>query len=472
MAASASLQLYNTLTREKALFHPIDPKNVRLYVCGPTVYDFAHIGNARPVIVFDILYRLLSRIYGDGAVTYVRNITDVDDKINARALETYERAIHSGAMTLNEAIREVTEKTASQFQSDMAALGCLEPSHQPRATDNIDAMVRIIQTLLDKGHAYVASGNEGREVLFRINSMAAYGALSNRKLEEQQAGARIAVEDHKENPGDFVLWKESDTNTPGWEAVFSLSGQGIAIFGRPGWHIECSAMSERYLGQTFDIHGGGIDLVFPHHENEIAQSCCAFDVPYMANVWMHNGFLKVNGEKMSKSLGNFITVHDLLHTLNVGGRHWPGEVIRFAMLMTHYREPIDFSVKRLKEAENTLRRLQRRSLEGEDKGDISVFFASLMDDVNTSSAIHALNEMSGGVLAGALKFLGLPLEVEKSGVDEAAIEEKIARRLNLLREKNWAGADLIRDELLGEGIQLKDGKDPETGERVTTWEVK
>jgi len=231
-------------------------------------------------------------------------------------------------------------------------------------------------------------------------------------------------------------------------------------------------MSERYLGRTFDIHGGGIDLVFPHHENEIAQSCCAFDVPYMANVWMHNGFLKVEGEKMSKSLGNFITVHELLHQTNVGGRKWPGEVIRFAMLMTHYREPIDFSVKRLKEAENTLRRLQRRALEGEDKGDVEGFFSALMDDVNTSSAIHSLSEMSGSVLAQALKFLGLPLEIEKSGVDDAAIEEKIARRLSLLHAKDWAGADRIRDELLGEGIQLKDGKDPETGERVTTWEVK
>lgn len=476
MADKATPKLYNTLTRKKAAFHPIDPENVRLYVCGPTVYDFAHIGNARPVIVFDVLYRLLSSVYGSDKVTYVRNITDVDDKINARALEVHGAAIKAGTMTLNSAIREVTEKTANQFQSDMAALGCLDPSHQPRATENITEMISIIQTLINKQHAYIASGAEGREVLFRVGSMQTYGVLSNRNIEDQQAGVRIAVEDHKENPGDFVLWKESDEMTPGWDAKFTLSddtsGEGVAIYGRPGWHIECSAMSERYLGRTFDIHGGGIDLVFPHHENEIAQSCCAFDVSHMANVWMHNGFLRVEGEKMSKSLGNFITVHDLLHTTNIGGRQWPGDVIRFAMLMTHYREPIDFSVKRLQEAENTLRRIQRRAQEGNDAGTQETFHASLLDDVNTSLAIHSLNEMSGKVLADALTFLGLPLESDKREVNEASIQEKIKARLALLGVKDWAGADRIRDELLAGGIQLKDGKDPKTGERTTSWEVK
>ncbi|MEL7429272.1 MAG: cysteine--tRNA ligase, partial [Pseudomonadota bacterium] len=338
------LKLYNTLTRQKEVFEPQDPENVRMYVCGPTVYDFAHIGNARPVIVFDVLYRLLRHKYGEENVTYVRNITDVDDKINARALRDYP------GLPLNEAIRNVTEKTATQFHADVKALGCLEPTHEPRATGHIDGMVAMIQTLIDKGHAYVANGAQGREVLFRVGSMEAYGQLSNRKLEDQQAGARVAVESHKENAGDFVLWKESDQNEPGWTGTFN----GETIHGRPGWHIECSVMAKAHLGETFDIHGGGLDLIFPHHENEIAQSCCAHGTDRMANYWMHNGYLQVEGKKMSKSEGNFVTIHDLLHTEKFGGRKWPGEVLRLAMLMTHYREPIDFSVKRLEEAEATL----------------------------------------------------------------------------------------------------------------------
>ena len=466
------LMLYNTLSREKASFIPIDPSNVRLYVCGPTVYDFAHIGNARPVIVFDLLARLLRHIYGDKAVTYVRNITDVDDKINARALENHGAAISSGQMSLNEAIREVTEKTANQFMNDMGALGCLDPDHQPRATENIEQMVAIAQTLIDKGHAYVAEGGEGKEVLFSVDSMGAYGALSNRNLDEQQAGARVAVESHKANPADFVLWKQSDDKAPGWDASFAYKGDKIAIYGRPGWHIECSAMSERYLGKTFDIHGGGIDLVFPHHENEIAQSCCAFDVPNMANVWMHNGFLQVEGEKMSKSLGNFITVFEVLHTDKVGGRQWAGEIVRLAMLMTHYREPIDFSVKRLEEAENLLVKLQRRVEEGEDKGSLDAVIATLHDDLNSSAAIHAINDLSGGPLREALEFMGFPASADTSGVDEAAIAGLIAERLQHFKDKNWGEADRIRDELLADGIQLKDGKDADTGERVTTWELK
>ena len=469
---TVELTLYNTLSREKAPFIPIDPSNVRLYVCGPTVYDFAHIGNARPVIVFDLLARLLRHEYGDKAITYVRNITDVDDKINARALENHGAEIASGKMSLNEAIREVTEKTANQFMSDMGALGCLDPDHQPRATENIEQMVAIAQTLIDKGHAYVAEGGEGKEVLFRVDSMAAYGALSNRNLDEQQAGARVAVESHKANPADFVLWKQSDDKAPGWDASFAYKGDKIAIYGRPGWHIECSAMSERYLGKTFDIHGGGIDLVFPHHENEIAQSCCAFDVPNMANVWMHNGFLQVEGEKMSKSLGNFITVFEVLHTDKVGGRQWAGEIVRLAMLMTHYREPIDFGVKRLEEAENLLVKMQRRVEEGEDKGSLDAVIATLHDDLNSSAAIHAINDLSGGPLREALEFMGLPASADTSGVDEAAIAGLIAERLQHFKDKNWGEADRIRDELLADGIQLKDGKDADTGERVTTWELK
>jgi len=299
---SLRLKLYNTLTREKAEFQPIDAKNVRMYVCGPTVYDYAHIGNARPVIVFDVLYRLLRHVYGENGVTYARNITDVDDKINARALRDYPD------LPLNDAIHAVTEKTANQFHQDVAALGCLEPTVEPRATDNIAQMIDIIEKLIARGYAYVAAG----EVLFDTKSMSDYGQLSKRPLDEQQAGARIAVDAHKKNPGDFVLWKLSSHNEPGWESPWGR--------GRPGWHIECSAMSGRYLGEVFDIHGGGLDLIFPHHENEIAQSRCAHGTHVMANVWMHNGFVQVEGRKMSKSDGNFVTIYDLLHTEAFGGR--------------------------------------------------------------------------------------------------------------------------------------------------------
>ena len=282
------LTFYNTLTRRKEVFHPIDSNRVRMYVCGPTVYDYAHIGNARPVIVFDVLYRLMRRVYGPEHVTYVRNITDVDDKINARAARDYP------GVPLNDAIDRVTKKTTDQFHEDVRALGCLEPDIEPRATDNIPGMIELIGELLRKGHAYEA----GDEVLFDVTSMPAYGALSNRSLEDQQAGARVEVEAHKRNPGDFVLWKLSSEGEPGWPSPWGT--------GRPGWHIECSAMSARYLGQTFDIHGGGLDLIFPHHENEIAQSCCAHGTERMANIWMHNGFLQVEGRKMSKSLGNTV----------------------------------------------------------------------------------------------------------------------------------------------------------------------
>ncbi|MEM9107527.1 MAG: cysteine--tRNA ligase, partial [Pseudomonadota bacterium] len=327
------LKLHNTLTRQKEAFEPIDADNVRMYVCGPTVYDFAHIGNARPVIVFDLLFRLLRHVFGTDHVTYVRNITDVDDKINARAQRDH------ADMPLNEAIALVTAKTANQFHADVAQLGCLEPTIEPRATDNIPQMIEMISTLIDKGHAYEAGG----EVLFDVASSPDYGELSHRNLEDQQAGARVAVEDHKKNPADFVLWKQSSANEPGWPSPWGT--------GRPGWHIECSAMSERYLGQRFDIHGGGLDLIFPHHENEIAQSRCAHGTERMANVWMHNGFLQVEGQKMSKSLGNFVTINELLVGDSFGGRSWPGEVLRLAMLMTHYREPIDFSRRKLEEAE-------------------------------------------------------------------------------------------------------------------------
>jgi cysteinyl-tRNA synthetase len=355
MTDKPELKLWNTLTRKKEVFRPINENNVRMYVCGPTVYDFAHIGNARPVIVFDVLNRLLRHLYGENHVTYVRNITDVDDKINARALRDFGPEIASGSMSLNDAIRKVTETTANQFQADVKALGCLDPDHQPRATEHIGGMIEMAQRLIDKGNAYVAEGREGKEVLFDVSSMPDYGKLSNRKIEDQQAGARIEAKDHKRNPGDFVLWKQSEPHEPGWPAHFHFNGGHFDIFGRPGWHIECSVMSRAHLGDVFDIHGGGLDLIFPHHENEIAQSCCANGTEVMANYWMHNGFLQLEGKKMSKSDGNFVTINELLTTTKFGGRTWPGEVLRLAMLMTHYREPIDFSVRRLEEAESKLK---------------------------------------------------------------------------------------------------------------------
>jgi len=477
------LRLYNTLTRSKEDFVPIDPENVRMYVCGPTVYDFAHIGNARPVIVFDVLFRLLRHLYGAEHVTYARNITDVDDKINARARRDFPE------LPLNEAIRKVTEKTAQQFFSDVKALGTLEPTHQPRATDFVlprpdgkQDMTTLIQKLLDDHHAYVAKGNEGREVLFRVGSMADYGKLSGRNLEDNLAGARIAVDAHKENPADFVLWKESAPTEPGWNAAFSEGGTSAEIYGRPGWHIECSAMSEAYLGAVFDIHGGGLDLIFPHHENEIAQSRCAHGTHAMANVWMHNGFLQVEGQKMSKSLGNFVTINELLETDKFGGRKWPGEVLRLAMLMTHYREPIDFSVKRLEEAEQKLRDWQRAAVPKPGTAPDASVVEELKDDLNFHRAAVALDviarkahrgtETAANCLAATLEFLGFSA-IAASAIGEVApdVEASIAERLAALEARDFAKADQIRADLLAQGIQLMDGKD-ETGKRTTKWEVK
>lgn len=474
MTEQPVLNLYNTLTRSKGTFAPIDAENVRMYVCGPTVYDFAHIGNARPVIVFDVLYRLLRHVYGAAHVTYVRNITDVDDKINARALRDFGADIANGKVSLNEAIRRVTEKTANQFHADVEALGTLPPTQEPRATEFVQKredgradMITLIERLIERGHAYQAGG----EVLFDT-SWAEYGELSKRNLDEQQAGARVAVEGHKKNPGDFVLWKLSSPEEPGWDSPWGR--------GRPGWHIECSAMSAAYLGETFDIHGGGLDLIFPHHENEIAQSRCAHGTKVMANVWMHNGFVQVEGRKMSKSEGNFVTIHDLLHTETFGGRKWPGEVLRLAMLMTHYREPIDFSVKRLEEAERLLAKWPTEEA-GEGPIDPAIL-AALADDLNTVGAIqalHALAHKASSDPAAAASFqasaalLGVkPKKVEISATLEASVESIIQLRLEMLKAKNFTEADKIRDDLLSKGVQLKDGKDPATGERVTTWEVK
>ncbi|MEF2550661.1 cysteine--tRNA ligase [Aurantimonas sp. A2-1-M11] len=512
------LTLWNTMQRAKEDFRPLDwqdpgkaeaERRVRMYVCGPTVYDYAHIGNARPVIVFDVLYRLLRHLYGAEHVTYVRNITDVEDKINARAARDYPE------LPLNAAIATVTRTTTDQFHADVAALGCLPPDHEPRATDFVTGrgdghdMVTMIATLIEKGHAYEAGG----EVLFDVTSMPDYGKLSNRRLDEQRAGARIAVDSHKRNPGDFVLWKLSSAGQPGWEApwgraAWEASGRTGMPKGRPGWHIECSAMSEAYLGRTFDIHGGGLDLIFPHHENEIAQSRCAHGTEAMAQVWMHNGYLQVEGRKMSKSEGNFVTIHDLLHTETFGGRKWPGAVLRLAMLMTHYREPIDFSVKRLEEAASVLtsfKRITQRWVP-EVGTPIESVVALLRDDLNTPNALAELRRLNRADddVAATLVLLGLfdhsdfdnarqrraaqasgirgALEEANEAVESAELAtlglarsdvlEAIDKRLDLLRAKDFAEADRIRDELLAQGIQLKDGKDPDTGERVTTWEVK
>ena len=459
MTDTPVLTLYNTLTRRKEAFQPIDASNVRMYVCGPTVYDYAHIGNARPAIVFDVLFRLLRHVYGEDHVTYVRNITDVDDKINARALRDYSDEIDAGRMSLNAAIRAVTAKTADQYIADTVALGCLQPTFQPRATDHIEGMVAMIRTLIDGGHAYVAAGSEGREVLFDVASMPAYGGLSKRNLDEQQAGARIAVEAHKKNPADFVLWKESDPQEPGWDGKFPSADGEVTIHGRPGWHIECSVMSEHHLGETFDIHGGGLDLIFPHHENEIAQSCCAHGNDRMANLWMHNGFLQVEGKKMSKSEGNFFTIHELMATEIFGGRKWPGEVLRLAMLMTHYREPIDFSQRRLEEAEAVLARLWRRAGEAVDIGDVSSVLESLSNDLDTTDALRAMNALSGAPLRAALALFGLPEAAPTTGIDLDAVQARIDERLAFIAEKNWAEADRIRDELASMGVVLEDRAD-------------
>jgi cysteinyl-tRNA synthetase len=433
------LRLFNTLTKTKDDFAPIDAKNVRMYVCGPTVYDFAHIGNARPVIVFDILFRLLRHTYGDAHVSYVRNITDVDDKINERAAER-------GC-----SIRELTEQTARIYEEDVAMLGNLPPTVTPRATDHVAQMIAIIEQLIAAGHAYAAEGH----VLFSVSSKSDYGKLSRRSLDEMLAGARVEVAPYKKDAMDFVLWKPSDANLPGWDSPWGR--------GRPGWHIECSAMAGQYLGDTFDIHGGGIDLQFPHHENEIAQSEGAHHGAPLAKVWMHNGFLQVEGEKMSKSAGNFFTIRDLL-------ADWPGEVLRFNMLRTHYRQPIDFTFAGLKESWKTLERWYEVTEPLADPAPDGEFFAALSDDLNTPAAIASLHQADELALAGGLGFLGfsnVQLKIaSKTAVDAVGIADAIAARNAARKNKNFQESDRIRDEWLAKGIVFKDGP------QGTTWEVK
>jgi cysteinyl-tRNA synthetase len=461
------LRLYDTLTREKRVFTPLDPARVRMYVCGPTVYDFAHIGNARPVIVFDVLFRLLRHLYPAGHVIYVRNITDVDDKINARAAEEYPD------LPLNEAIRKVTRDTERQFHKDVDALGCLRPTVEPRATEHIAEMKVLIERLIDDGHAYVAEDH----VLFSVSSMLDYGQLSRRSLDELIAGARVDVAPYKRNAMDFVLWKPSKPDEPKWP-----SPAGIATPGRPGWHIECSAMSDRWLWaeererlserglahpHQFDIHGGGIDLVFPHHENEIAQSRCAFHTPVMANYWMHNGFLQVEGEKMSKSLGNFFTIRELL-------ADWPGEVLRFNMLRTHYRQPMDWTVRGLEESYNTLRSLTDWPDFGgaKDESFAPAVLEALCDDLNTPKAIaelHALHrERDFAALGPTLHALGFHRGPEsRRDVDKDKVFSLVDARNAARKARNFKEADRIRDELKAMGIEIEDHKDG-----TTTWKVK
>lgn len=501
----AELKLYNTLTRTKETFVPLDPAQVRMYVCGPTVYDFAHIGNARPVIVFDVLYRLLRHLYGADHVTYARNITDVDDKINDRAARDFPY------LPLNEAIRKVTEATNAQFQADVTALGCLPPTVQPRATEHIDEMKALCERLVQRGFAYVAEGH----VLFSPAAMDAakgtlprYGKLANRSLDEMIAGARVDVAPYKKDATDFVLWKPSSENEPGWPSPCGIDGKG-----RPGWHIECSAMSMAKLLEpfggglscddpvknTFDIHGGGIDLVFPHHENEIAQSCCAFGSEKMANIWMHNGFLQVEGQKMSKSLGNFVTINELLATETFGGRAWDGDVLRLTMLKTHYRQPIDWTTKSLEESQNiieswakTLEKFPEPEASGTEPS--HEIIRSLADDLNFSEVVATMHGYAKSAKAGdavaaralynAIDFLGLDrsrwsARLERMLLDLAidpALEDRvnalITARIAARNAKNWAESDRIRDELIAMGIQIMDSKDPITGELKTTWEVK
>ena len=439
-----SLVIYNTLSREKEAFAPLDGGHVRLYVCGPTVYDYVHIGNARPVVVFDTLYRLLKRHYL--RVTYVRNITDIDDRIIVRAADN------------GESIEALTDRTADAYRSDMRRLGALAPDVEPRATQYVAEMIGMIQRLVDNGHAYAADGH----VLFSVPSMDDYGRLSRRSRDELIAGARVEVAPYKKDPADFVLWKPSTEAQPGWKSPWSR--------GRPGWHIECSAMSAKHLGETFDIHAGGLDLIFPHHENEIAQSRSAFGHPFMATYWMHNGFLNISGEKMSKSLGNFFTVHELLD-------QFPGEAIRLLLLSAHYRQPLDFTHEGLIQAKATLDRwygaLRGREVRPADAVPRSVEDA-LNDDLNTPMAIGAIHQLAdpAELRAGANALGLLQHDAEawfrwtpanSSGPSEADIETAITARQAARKARDFKESDRIRDDLKAKGVILEDGP------KGTTW---
>jgi cysteinyl-tRNA synthetase len=457
-----TIHLHNTLTREKQAFEPLDPKNVRMYVCGPTVYDYAHIGNARPLVVFDVLARLLRHTYGKDRVTYVRNITDIEDKIMDAARKN------------GETIEQVTRRTTQWYHDDMGALGAVPPDKEPRATEYVPQMIAMIAKLESLGHAYAAEGH----VLFNVPSMEDYGRLSKRSLDDLIAGARVEVAPYKKHPADFVLWKPSASDQPGWDSPWGR--------GRPGWHIECSAMSGEILGEVFDIHGGGLDLIFPHHENEIAQSRCAHGTPVMARYWLHNGFVQVNGTKMSKSLGNYFTVHELLEE---GHR---GEAIRLALLTAHYRQPIDITRDGLKEAKATLDRmytaLARADVDAEPKPTDHIL-AALADDINTPLALSEMHDLVSrlnkaeskddqralkSALLGAGKLVGLleqpPAawfqEAGGGALDATAIERQIEARRAARKAKDFAAADRIRKELAEAGIVLEDGPQGTTWKRA------
>ena len=438
-----NLKIYNTLSREKELFEPLNSKSIKMYVCGPTVYSYAHIGNARPAVIFDILYRLLKSIYPE--VVYVRNITDVDDKIN------------EAAKKLNKPISFITEKYTDIYHKDMQSLGILSPSHEPRVTDNIDQIISMIKRILDNENAYINDSH----VLFDITSFEQYGKLSNRNMDEMLSGARVEVAEYKKNPGDFVLWKPSKDDEPGWNSPWG--------YGRPGWHIECSSMVETYLGKEIDIHGGGQDLIFPHHENEIAQSCSAHNSKSYAKYWMHNGYLNMEGEKMSKSLGNIITVKELLEK-------YDGEVIRLALLSTHYRKPINFGESLLEQSKNILNKLYKNLNNESHEDEISKdVINSLLDDLNTPLAISSLLKIKcSKTLIKSANLLGLLNKTSeewfslnnKSTILENDIELLITERAEARKSKDFARADEIRDQLDQNNVILEDidGK--------TTWRVK
>ena len=438
-----NLKIYNTLSREKELFEPLNSKSIKMYVCGPTVYSYAHIGNARPAVIFDILYRLLKSIYPE--VVYVRNITDVDDKIN------------EAAKKLNKPISFITEKYTDIYHKDMQSLGILSPSHEPRVTDNIDQIISMIKRILDNENAYINDSH----VLFDITSFEQYGKLSNRNMGEMLSGARVEVAEYKKNPGDFVLWKPSKDDEPGWNSPWG--------YGRPGWHIECSSMVEKYLGKEIDIHGGGQDLIFPHHENEIAQSCSAHNNKSYAKYWMHNGYLNMEGEKMSKSLGNIITVKELLEK-------YDGEVIRLALLSTHYRKPINFGESLLEQSKNILNKLYKNLNNESHEDEISKDVVnSLLDDLNTPLAISSLLKIKcSKTLIKSANLLGLLNKTSeewfslnnKSTILENDIELLITERAEARKSKDFARADEIRDQLDQNNVILEDidGK--------TTWRVK
>lgn len=438
-----NLKIYNTLSKEKELFKPLDQKSIKMYVCGPTVYNFAHIGNARPAVVFDMLYRLLKNIYPE--VIYVRNITDVDDKIN------------EAARKLNKPISFITKKYTDIYHQDMTSLGVLRPNHEPRVTDNIDQIISMIQRILDNKKAYINDNH----VLFDVTSFDEYGKLSNRDKDEMLSGARVEVADYKKYAGDFVLWKPSNKDEPGWNSPWG--------YGRPGWHIECSSMVETYLGEEIDIHGGGQDLIFPHHENEIAQSCSAHNSKSYARYWVHNGYLNMEGEKMSKSLGNIITVKELLE-------EYDGEVIRLALLSTHYRKPINFGKSLLEQSKNILNKLYKNLNSESDEALVSEdILIPLLDDLNTPLAISNLSKIKcSKTLKKSANFLGLLNRTSeewfalnnKSTMSKNDIELLIKQRDEARKLKNFAKADEIRDQLDNNHVVLEDvdGK--------TIWRVK